>query len=390
MNTSLIYSSIVEQHGNISSGNITIHRSGDRDEVTSYFNVDFCFYMDKYIISSIATIGILGNLLNLAILTRRQFQQSLSKLEKSAHLGLISLAISDLFVCICLFPKIFHPDKYRKPFIFYEEKNYWFYWRLYSEAAANTFIVWSTWLTVCMAISRYVALCHPMRARTLVGPSSTKASILTTFTLSVIINLPYFWIYETKTFFTHYYIGMSSFGESFGYMLIRWFQSLLGTFMPIAILIVCNVSLAKTLQKSAAMRRQCTRQAAPSDEKRHRITLTLVVIILMYLICVAPSRLMEFVIDEAIARMGNSSYLGDTASIDVAVSILNLAVSFNFAMNFILYCVVNSYFRKTLRNLMVALLPCLEFGGSPGSRRSSISLSRRISTFRLTSVETWT
>ena len=353
------------------------------------FHVEFRFYVEKYVISSIAACGILGNFLNLAILTRHQFKQSLSKLEKSAHLGLIALALSDLLVCSCLFPKIIFPKKYWVSLNVYSSKNFWYYWSLYSEAVVNTFIVWSTWLTVSMALSRYVALCHPMKARHIVGPLSTKAAILICLLFSILLNLPYIWVYECSVLYGYYSIGMSRFGDSYAYKIIRWLQGLFGTLLPIAILIVCNVSLAKTLQKSSALRRQCTRQSAPLEGKRHRITLTLVVIIIMYLVCVAPSRLMEFVIDEAITRKGESSFLSHSASIAIVVSVFNLAVSVNFAMNFILYCVVNMYFRKVLRGFVTGTMVCGKWDTHRDSRSSSFYLTKNISTFRRTSVETW-
>ena len=352
---------------------------------TSHSYVEFKFYVEKYAISSIAFFGILGNLLNIAILTRRQFHKNVSKLERSSLLSLIILAVSDLFVCLCFFPKAFKPNRYKRStgITLHPGKQFWFYWDMYGEAATNTFIVWSTWLTVSMAISRYVALCHPMKARRIVGLKSTKVSILLTFLLSVLLNIPFFLIYESVSFYDYHYIVMNDFGNSFTYTVIGWLQALFGTFLPIGVLILCNVSLARTLQKSDALRRQCTRQAAPDDDKRHRITLTLVIIIVLYLTCVAPSRLIVFVIDVAHSSkdIPLSSLVNLSSALQYVVTVLNLTVAVNFAVNFLLYCVVNVYFREVVRSMLARIFPCFRVKMSARFREEAgYSSSKRILT----------
>ena len=62
-----------------------------------------------FLLPAVCAFGIVGNLLNLTILTRRKLQKSFRTLEQAANLCLISLAVSDLMFCIFAFPSMFLP-----------------------------------------------------------------------------------------------------------------------------------------------------------------------------------------------------------------------------------------------------------------------------------------
>jgi hypothetical protein len=48
----------------------------------------------------VCAFGLIGNMLNLMVLTKEKIHRSLTKMEKSAHLGLIGLAVSDFMFCL--------------------------------------------------------------------------------------------------------------------------------------------------------------------------------------------------------------------------------------------------------------------------------------------------
>jgi len=50
----------------------------------------------------------------------------------------------------------------------------------------------STWLTVAMAVSRYVAICHPLHARRIIGRSFATLTLAGVFVVSVLANVPRF------------------------------------------------------------------------------------------------------------------------------------------------------------------------------------------------------
>ena len=48
---------------------------------------------------AICLFGIVGNVLNLVVLSRKRLQRSMDRMERSVHLGLVALAVSDLLFC---------------------------------------------------------------------------------------------------------------------------------------------------------------------------------------------------------------------------------------------------------------------------------------------------
>ena len=65
--------------------------------------------LDQYVTPALCTLGLLGNLINLAVLSRRRFRrcEGSREGEGTTHLGLLLLALTDLLFCIMLFPKTF-------------------------------------------------------------------------------------------------------------------------------------------------------------------------------------------------------------------------------------------------------------------------------------------
>ena len=91
---------------------------------------------------------------------------------------------------------------------------------------------------------------------------------------------------------------------------------------------------------------------------------------MMYLILVAPAIMLDFARD---VLLGGYLQKDSTDIYNLVVAICNVFQAFNFASNFVLYCIINVYFRKS-----VARLCCC--GGSSGSAEptdySSVSNTR--------------
>ena len=210
------------------------------------------------ILPVILIFGIVGNILNLLILTRKQLKRTMDRMEKSVHMGLVALAASDLLFCTLMFPK----SVTHEVFTVAEDSNTpLLYYQAYYEPFLNTFIMSSTWLTVTMALGRYVAICHPLHARWLVDIRATKLIIFGVFLLSILFNLPGFWRYYIVTqqcakYCKCYSIAIGSLYNNatfkYGYG-IAW--AFIGCIIPVVILAFCNVCLIIALQQSRRMRR---------------------------------------------------------------------------------------------------------------------------------------
>ncbi|KAK2165990.1 hypothetical protein NP493_1344g00017 [Ridgeia piscesae] len=300
----------------------------------------------------ICLFGLLGNVLNLVILAQRGLFKRMSRMEKSANSGLMALAVSDMLFCAAVIPGTF-VDHSR--FSYSSRYDMGLLYELYSNCVINTFIMSSTWLTVTMAVSRYVAICHPLRARQVIGATFAGATVLLVFVACIVCNLPRFWNDRLESIDCRE--GGSQYFPTSGYLkrhkrvgvAYLWSYFVVAVFLPLVALTFCNLNLINALRQSAAMRRRYNRagrEGTAASEPTDRITMTLVIIVVMYVLLVTPAELCNFVSDIIIR---NASGPG---GFNLAVAFSNTLQSINFAVNFVLYCVVNTHFRRGVYALL--------------------------------------
>jgi len=110
----------------------------------------------QYLVPFVCLFGIVGNILNLLVLTRKRLLCSMKHMERSVNTGLVALAVSDMMYCTALLLTTFIIDR-----VTYTPTDNLFalYFSTYKEPLINIFFFNSTWLTVVMAVSRYAYLC---------------------------------------------------------------------------------------------------------------------------------------------------------------------------------------------------------------------------------------
>ena len=128
-------------------------------------------------IAIISVLGVIGNLLNLTVLTKRRLLSSMDILEKSATHGLVALAISDMLFCAMVFPHCFIDEVDMVD----ESHLYRIYYKLYGISLVNLFLITSTWLIVTMSVSRYLVVVYPLHARLRLTTFRTLVAIVLVF-----------------------------------------------------------------------------------------------------------------------------------------------------------------------------------------------------------------
>ncbi len=353
-NGSLVYDLMTTVMPNIGDLPGSYAHNDTLDNTTSDFSVahnnhhgtidEVTFVISRIFTPLFCGFGIVGNILNILVLTRRRMQSgSDSGSERAAFMGLIALAVSDLCYCTSAFPKLFYPTKAT---IFRSGDPKLFYF-LYESYILNSFSKISTWLTVIMAVSRFVAICHPLHARLFVHFKGTVVAISMTFLLWFLLELPECWTHQLITEVcpqeSYIFLELGVFVNNtklrlaFQYL---WF--ILGFVVPVCILAFCNIQLIRALRASARMRQEC-RVHGGRQQPGSRITPTLIAIVLMFIFLMTPSEIINFTID--VLHM-ESKYEA------LILVITNLMNTINFSVNFVLYCVVNVHFRSTLVNLL--------------------------------------
>jgi len=320
-------------------------------------------FIYKKVILAVCAFGIVGNVLNFIILSQKSVTYLMERMEKSAHYGLIALAVSDFFVCFTALPSVIYGTGKKNGGFAHDSFDFRLIYKLYSYGVINTFMLSSTWLTVTMAVSRYIAICHPLQARQIIGKTFTITSLVAVFVVSVLFNVPRFIWKEyhsivkdgVRRYFAHPGPLQRLPRAELAYL---WSHFTLGIVMPLCVLVFCNVHLIKTLRLSMQSRHQLDAQNSfsrtvrttsqnrtareRSEQAAYRITLTLIIIIILFVFLFIPSELLNFFVKVAAQTSHN------TEVFNVAVAVGNLLQTINFAVNFVLYSTVNTYFRYTI------------------------------------------
>lgn len=302
---------------------------------------DILNMINNFGVPTVCLFGIVGNTLNLTILTRRKLRRSLRTVEQAANLCLIALALSDFMFCLFAFPTTFLPSEH------YTEKGFILYYGMYSPAIINVFILTSTWLTVTMATERYFAICHPLNQTLLMTLKRTKLIIVIVYMLSVLFNVPVLWrnqvvqrvINNSTVVYTLEIIPLGQ--DKIADKTYRLVWAILGNFLPLILLVGFNICICRKIHQSYQYRKKFHFDPSSSQDTNVTLTTTLIVIVVMFLILVAPS--------EIVLHIASMLHSDNYRSIE---AIMNFMQSVNFSVNFILYCIISSYFRKTLRHIV--------------------------------------
>ena len=322
------------------------------NDLMMYDRVEYILY--HYVLPVTCCFGILGNILNLMILSRKSLTVHMERLEKCAHSNLIALAVSDLMYCVTFLPHtcmpIFIHTSYMSPLVLYDA---------YHTAMINTFLVFSSWLTVAMAVSRYIAICFPIRAHQYLGILASLMDIGIIFICSVLFNVPR---YFTKTIhktacqeggYSYFTIPGALHIHPNAEFIYQWIYFVVGIIMPLIAVAYCNIYFIRALQSSRNLRRQHSshgqEKTSSSSNVPSILTLTLSIIVL-YLLLVIPAEIIMFFKDYAIKHFADTGNNIVIARYSLAAAICNNLQIFNFVVNFLLYCMINVHFRQVIKN----------------------------------------
>ena len=194
----------------------------------------------------------------------------------------------------------------------------------------------SSWLTISVAVERYLMVCHPTRARGLCTLQRAKYVCFSVCSIMTVIALPYAFRYRTITVFdnatnaSRFEVETTEMWQNVTFVSIfNWVENLLRSIIPIVILIVLNIQIIRALNKTRANKKMAS---------RNRITIMLVSVIIVFIICLTPDAIMS-IVGAGYHDESNLLVKGIREFTDVLLCI-------NAAVNFVLYFGFNSIFRQ--------------------------------------------
>lgn len=320
----------------------------------------FRFNIYAIVLPILMTIGILGNTMNLIILTRRRLRGKMHVMEQSATAGLAFLSLSEVLLCVVLLPY---------PYFYYHAvskggavmRTLAVYYNSYHGILLNIFLFTCTWVTMVISIERYIAVCHVFKALSFIKLRRTIIIYVIVllcgigFSMIELVSKQVTWRYDLPMgsrvcekavfIFENYAVR-----EAVPYKVYLISRSVLAILIPSLVLAYCNIRIVVTIaRRNTSHLQEGTNRPRPQAKTT---TIILIVMVLLFYILVFPNLIYHIL---------SSLNLVPKTSMPVPQVILNLCQAINFSISFLLYCTMSREFRQTALSVIKHCLPCSLF-----------------------------
>jgi len=312
---------------------------------------------------SICCFGLLGNVVNLVVLSAQRFQTQSGRMQQFALIGLMALAVADSLFCLSILP---HAFVERDPVV--TSINFSLVYSAYGDTVINVFALVGTWLTVAMATGRYAAVCHPFKARAAIGRTVALRVIVVVCFACLLFNVPRFFrntietcpewsrqsMVDNQMIYFRWYGPLHTVRQRDLELAYVWIYFVVSVVVPLLVLVFTGGKLAWWLRRGRLeMAGAEERATASADLGRFQdvdrsFTVTLVAVALMHIILVSPAELVNF--SRAHLLPGQTQY--GYQVYNLLASVLNTLQAANYSFNFLLYCAVNVAFRRRFVELV--------------------------------------
>ncbi len=208
----------------------------------------------------------------------------------------------------------------------------------------------STWLTVLIAGTRYIAIRYPLHAKTKITLGRVRFITVLLVLVSVLLFIPDMYIYsislcrglkrcQTNESTDHYYNTPNEVKA----LTYSWFLAeVMVTIIPLFLLIILSALLLSAFHKYVNLTGHMTEH---NSQQERQITLSIIMVVVVLIICQIPSCLyaVKSAVDTYVNYGGVWHYIRLTAEFFLGV---------NSAVNFIIYGACNKKFRVDLGNMI--------------------------------------
>ncbi|XP_050416348.1 sex peptide receptor-like [Patella vulgata] len=324
------------------------------------FPENYAVIINGYLSPILVFLTIVTNSLVCIVLLKRNMRSPTNTL-------LVGMAISDMLTGVFplpIFLQFFATDRLRE-YIPYS----WCYAYMYlAEYIPTIFHTASIWLTMALAIQRYIYVCHSFKARVW---CTIPNAILVSIGVYVIATLSQLSRFFEVSFFpievsSNVHVNQTVVGcvqmyaswvllDMKIYMSIYfWFRVLFIHLIPCSFLVVMNALLIYAMRVAQVRRMQLLRQNKKSESKKLKdsncTTLMLVAVVGLFLLVEFPLGILMIIM-----------IISNTFDINIiephtlkTLSIFsNLFILLSYPLNFFIYCGMSKQFRETFKRLFI-------------------------------------
>ena len=293
------------------------------------------YYLNGVVTICVILLGLVGNFLTVVVLTRKT-------MRSSTNCFLTGLALWDMMVLVCtlLLMTLSHfSSSYREtvqPYIV-----------VYIYPLALVAQTSTVWITVSFTVERYIAVCHPLKAARMCSINRARIVIISVSVVSFLYNMTRWFEYEivhlaskNSTVMTtvFYEFNKTEFGNNLLYNKIyySYFYPFIMFVIPLSSLAIFNTCLIHAVKKSQKQQKDMNVR----QSRENNVTIMLVSVVIVFMMCQVP------------AAVYNVAYAIDLETVEnrlgwlILSPVRNFLVTFNSAINFLLYCAFGQKFRR--------------------------------------------
>lgn len=291
----------------------------------------FEFWSNGILLNFVGIFGVLGNILSMIILSRPQMRSSINYL-------LIGLARCDTILIITSMLLFGIPAIYP-----YTGFLRFYYFRLYPDISKVVYPLAmiaqtaSVYLTLTVTLERYVAVCHPLRARALCTYGRARLYVIVIIIFSICYNVPRFLevdqtMYKDDEFGVVFCIVATDMRANLLYIniYIHWLYLVFIYFIPFSGLMFFNAKIYQQVRKANRERQRLSR----TEKREIGLATMLFCVVIVFLSCNIIALLINVI--EAFSQQ----------IYDRLVKSSNLLVTINSSVNFIIYVTFGEKFKR--------------------------------------------
>ncbi|GAB1602865.1 sex peptide receptor [Argonauta hians] len=324
-----------------------------------------------YLAPPVAVITIITNSLVVIVLMKRN-------MKSPTNCVLIGMALSDMFTGVMPMPFYIY---------FYAAGNYQDYvpswccriYYMFTQYIPTIFHTASIWLTLTLAIQRYIYICHSFRARFWCTINNVIKGTIAIYFLAALFHFTRFFEYEFKSVKLPSMIDTNQTVEScyiarsewildwinLYYNLYFWFRVVFVHLIPCTALVVLNGMLIHAITLAKRRRKLLIQQNKRNESKKIKdtncTTLMLVAVVFLFLLVELPLGILMII---NILQTTLDICIIPENVIFVTSIIINMMIMLSYPLNFFIYCAMSKEFRNTFKRMF--------FGGPiPIDRESS-------------------
>ena len=303
--------------------------------------------IQRLFLPAICSIGILGIFLTIVVLSRKS-------MCTSTNCYLMALSIADLLFLLLL-ASILIDER------FAPDSSSYYHFVIYVTHTAifmQIFQLASVWLTVMLAVERYIAICKPFLANKFCTVFRARVIICIIFALALICRCPNFWenkivtVRDSMSNTSWTYMEPTDLSEDVNYItLYPWIiEGVVTSMLPFLLLVILNIRLIWEVRKSTQYLKR-NQLLLHSDnsliliKEEQQITFMLISIVIVFFLCQAP-----YVIYTAYVSI--NKFVAHSHHILLFRDVTILMLTLKSAVNFILYCWFSEKFLTALKGVV--------------------------------------